>query len=59
MLIRKIFTQRRKQIGTLAKKEVPKTREKILKWLENLNLPNNLRPEQIEANAWQELAKQS
>ena len=59
MLIRKIFTQRRKQIGTLAKKEAPKTREKILKWLENLNLPNNLRPEQIEANAWQELAKQS
>jgi 16S rRNA A1518/A1519 N6-dimethyltransferase RsmA/KsgA/DIM1 with predicted DNA glycosylase/AP lyase activity len=55
VLIRKIFTQRRKQIGALAKKENSSVREIMLKWLDDLNLPKNFRPEQIEADAWREL----
>lgn len=55
VLIRKIFTQRRKQIGALAKKENSSVREIMLKWLDDLNLPRNFRPEQIEADAWREL----
>ena len=55
VLIRKIFTQRRKQIGSLAKKENSSVKEIMLKWLDDLNLPRNFRPEQIAAVAWREL----
>ena len=56
VLIRKIFTQRRKQIGALAKKENNSVREIMLKWLDDMNLPSNFRPEQIKADAWRELS---
>jgi 16S rRNA (adenine1518-N6/adenine1519-N6)-dimethyltransferase len=56
VLIRKIFTQRRKQIGALAKKENTSVREIMLKWLDDMNLPSNFRPEQIKADAWRELS---
>lgn len=56
VLIRKIFTQRRKQIGALAKKENNSVREIMLKWLDDMNLPSNFRPEQIKSEAWRELS---
>ena len=56
VLIRKIFTQRRKQIGALAKKENNSVREIMLKWLDDMNLPSNFRPEQIKSDAWRELS---
>jgi len=56
VLIRKIFTQRRKQIGALAKKENNSVREIMLKWLDDMNLPSNFRPEQIKLDAWRELS---
>ena len=56
-LIRRIFTQRRKQIGSLIKKEEPKVKERINRWLESNELTRNLRPEQIEAKHWQLLAE--
>ena len=56
-LIRKIFTQRRKQIGSLAKKEKPEIQEKLLDWLSQNDLPTTLRPEQIPPEAWRTLAE--
>ena len=56
-LIRRIFTQRRKQIGSLIKKEEPNVKERINRWLESNELARNLRPEQIEAKQWQLLAE--
>ena len=56
-LIRKIFTQRRKQIGSLAKKEKPEIQEKLWDWLSQNDLPTTLRPEQIPPEAWRTLAE--
>ena len=56
-LIRRIFTQRRKQIGSLIKKEDPKVKERIDSWLDSNKLARNLRPEQIGAEHWQLLAE--
>ena len=56
-LIRKIFTQRRKQLGSLAKKEEPKVKEIILQWLEESDHPISSRPEQIPAKDWKSLGE--
>lgn len=56
-LIRRIFTQRRKQIGSIARQEEESGRIKILSWLEKNGISPTLRPEQIEASKWMELAK--
>jgi 16S rRNA (adenine1518-N6/adenine1519-N6)-dimethyltransferase len=56
-LIRKIFTQRRKQLGSLAKKEEPKVKEIILQWLEESDYPISSRPEQIPAKVWKRLGE--
>jgi 16S rRNA (adenine1518-N6/adenine1519-N6)-dimethyltransferase len=56
-LIRKIFTQRRKQLGSLAKKEEPKVKEIILQWLEESDHPISSRPEQIPAKVWKRLGE--
>ena len=51
-LIRRIFTRRRKQIGAIAKQEDDATRSGILDWLNENELAQTLRPEQIEPEAW-------
>ena len=51
-LIRRIFTRRRKQIGAIAKQEDDATRSGILDWLNDNELSQTLRPEQIEPEAW-------
>jgi 16S rRNA (adenine1518-N6/adenine1519-N6)-dimethyltransferase len=56
-LIRKIFTQRRKQLGSLAKKEAPEIKEIILQWLEESDHPISSRPEQIPAKDWKSLGE--
>jgi len=56
-LIRKIFTRRRKQIGSLAKMEEAREREEILTWLESEGIRPTLRPEQIEPQAWLSLGR--
>ena len=56
-LIRKIFTRRRKQIGSLAKREEAKECDEILTWLESEGLSPTLRPEQIEPQAWLSLER--
>ena len=56
-LIRKIFTQRRKQLGSLAKKEDPITKKVIFEWLDSLNQPYTSRPEQISTEGWKKLGE--
>jgi 16S rRNA A1518/A1519 N6-dimethyltransferase RsmA/KsgA/DIM1 with predicted DNA glycosylase/AP lyase activity len=56
-LIRKIFTQRRKQIGSLVKKEDPPTKKMLEMWISEQNLSRNLRPEQISPEQWRALAE--
>lgn len=56
-LIRKIFTQRRKQLGSLAKKEDPITKKAIFEWLDSLNQPYTSRPEQISTEGWKKLGE--
>lgn len=56
-LIRRIFTQRRKQISSLAKQEKTKHRKELLDWIDQMNLPKNLRPEEIAPSIWRELAR--
>ena len=55
-LIRRIFTQRRKQIGSIARQEDDSTRSEILNWLADNELETTLRPEQIEPETWTGLA---
>ena len=55
-LIRRIFTQRRKQIGSIARQEEDNTRSAILDWLQENGIAQTLRPEQIEPEAWIKLA---
>ena len=55
-LIRRIFTQRRKQIGSLAKQEEDAWRKRIENWLAENKLARTLRPEQIESGTWKSLA---
>ena len=56
-LIRKIFTQRRKQIGSLVKKEEPDTKKILEMWISEQNLSRNMRPEQISPDQWRALAE--
>lgn len=55
-LIRRIFTQRRKQIGSLAKQEEDSNRRRIEDWLAKNKVERTLRPEQIESQIWKNLA---
>ena len=54
-LIRKIFTQRRKQLGSLARKEAPEIKEIIQQWLDEGEHPSSSRPEQIPSSDWKRL----
>ena len=56
-LIRRIFTQRRKQISSLVKKEKSEIRDRLESWLLSCQIAGNLRPEQISAEKWQALAE--
>lgn len=55
-LIRRIFTQRRKQIGSIARQEEDSERQRIEDWLAQNKLERTLRPEQIEARIWKNLS---
>ena len=56
-LIRKIFTQRRKQLGSLARKEAPGIKEIILQWLDGGEHPSSSRPEEIPSSDWKRLGE--
>ena len=56
-LIRKIFTQRRKQLGSLAKKEDQNNKEILLSWLGKIEYPSSSRPEQIPPEEWKMLGE--
>lgn len=55
-LIRKIFTQRRKQIGTLAKRENEPVCKRLNLWMKENQIAPNLRPEQINPRLWQNIS---
>ena len=55
-LIRRIFTQRRKQIGSIARQEEDSDRKRIEDWLAENKLESTLRPEQIETRIWKNLS---
>ena len=55
-LVRRIFTQRRKQIGSLIKKEPEPIIEEMQGWLAEEGLCPTLRPEKIEVDQWATLA---
>ena len=55
-LIRRIFTQRRKQIGSIARQEEDSERQRIETWLAQNKLERTLRPEQIEPRIWENLS---
>ena len=55
-LIRRIFTQRRKQIGSIARQEEDSERKRIEGWLAQNKLERTLRPEQIEPRIWKNLS---
>lgn len=55
-LVRRIFTQRRKQIGSLIKKEREPINEVMQGWLAEEGLCPTLRPEKIEVGQWATLA---
>ena len=55
-LVRRIFTQRRKQIGSLIKKEPEPIIEVMQGWLAEEGLCPTLRPEKIEVCQWATLA---
>ena len=56
-LIRKIFTQRRKQLGSLAKKEDQNNKKIVLSWLGKIEHPSSSRPEQIPPEEWKMLGE--
>ena len=55
-LIRRIFTQRRKQIGSIARQEKDFECQRIEAWLAQNKLERTLRPEQIEPRIWKNLS---
>ncbi len=57
LLIRRIFTQRRKQIGGVIKKENPEIVEILEYWLERNSLCHSIRPEKITVPQWIDLGK--
>ena len=56
-LIRKIFTQRRKQLGSLAKKEDPSIGKIILAWLDEIRKSHTSRAEQVGSAEWKRLGE--
>ena len=58
LLIRRIFTQRRKQIGSLLKKEEQSFQQIMTSWLEDNNICSTTRPEKISVDQWLKLGKQ-
>ena len=54
-LIRKIFTQRRKQIGSITKKEDKEVQTKLYQWMRKNEIAQSSRPEEIEPFIWQTL----
>ena len=54
-LIRKIFTQRRKQIGSITKKEDKEVQTKLYQWMKKNEIAQSSRPEEIEPFIWQTL----
>ena len=56
-LIRRIFTQRRKQIGSLLKKEKEEMQQNMASWLQENNICSTSRPEKIAVEEWIELGK--
>ncbi|NDH17569.1 MAG: hypothetical protein EBY48_10940 [Opitutae bacterium] len=56
-LIRRIFTQRRKQIGSLLKKEEQEIQQIMTSWLEENNICSTTRPEKISVDQWTKLGK--
>ncbi|MBC2595301.1 ribosomal RNA small subunit methyltransferase A [Ruficoccus amylovorans] len=54
-LMRKFFTQRRKQIGSLARQEKSPALDHWLAVLESAGLPPTLRPEALPLDAWLQL----
>lgn len=56
-LIRRIFTQRRKQLGGLLKKESKEVQQRMSSWLEKNQICPTTRPEKITAEQWIELGK--
>ena len=57
-LIRRIFTQRRKQIGSLLKKEEQEIQQIMTSWLEENNICSTTRPEKISVDQWIKLGGQ-
>ena len=57
-LIRRIFTQRRKQIGSLLKKEEQEIQQIMTSWLKENNICSTTRPEKISVDQWIKLGKQ-
>jgi 16S rRNA (adenine1518-N6/adenine1519-N6)-dimethyltransferase len=57
LLIRRIFTQRRKQLGSLIKKEPEELRVTLLTWLERNALCPTIRPETVTVSQWIDLGK--
>jgi len=57
-LIRRIFTQRRKQIGSLLKKEEQEIQQVMNSWMEENNICTTTRPEKISVDQWIKLGKQ-
>ena len=56
-LIRKIFTKRRKQMGAITKQEAGEVAHLLEKWMNEINLPRDSRPEQIVSSDWQRLSQ--
>jgi 16S rRNA (adenine1518-N6/adenine1519-N6)-dimethyltransferase len=57
LLIRRIFTQRRKQLGSLIKKETPELGDILLTWLERNALCPTIRPEKVSVSQWIDLGQ--
>ena len=57
LLIRRIFTQRRKQLGSLIKKEPEELRVTLLTWLERNELCPTIRPETVTVSQWIDLGQ--
>ena len=57
VLIRRVFTQRRKQLGSLIKKETKELGDILLDWLERNALCPTIRPEKVTVTHWIDLGK--
>ena len=56
-MIRRIFTQRRKQLGSLIKKEPAELGDALLDWLGKNEICPTTRPEKITVSQWVDLGK--